>query len=134
MESNLIQHAKFEIERAGLNDKDADYDGAVAKSVMDLIQVFSDQHHSGMSASYVLGVFDKLARFDVLSPLTDNPDEWQEICDETTEEHGTRTLYQNRRRGSTFSWDRGKTWYDIEDKSRDNGDTWPGWEMMEEGE
>jgi hypothetical protein len=33
-------------------------------------------------------------------------------------------MWQNRRRSTTFSRDGGRTWYDIDDPSLDNGDTW----------
>ena len=40
----LIEHAKMELEMAGLFDKKGDfYEGATGKSVMELIEVFSKQ-------------------------------------------------------------------------------------------
>lgn len=113
--SNLTQHAKSELERAGLFDKDADYGGAHAKAVMELVETFSKQGHSGMSAAITLSLFDKLARFQPIGELTSDPSEWMEVAED---------LWQNRRRGSSFSRDGGTTWYDIEDSSRNNGDVW----------
>lgn len=113
--SNLTEHARFEMERAGLFDADADYGGAHAHAVMKLIETFSEQGHSGMSASITLKLFYELAQFHPIGPITSDPSEWMEIGPDT---------WQNRRRSSSFSRDAGKTWYDIEDESLNNGDVW----------
>ena len=79
--SNLREHAKRELELAGLFDKDSDYGGALGKVVLDLIKVFSKQEHSGGSASATLFFFGKLARFENLQPITSNKEEWNEVKD-----------------------------------------------------
>jgi hypothetical protein len=117
--SNLTAHAKFEMEKAGLFDSDADYGGAHANAVMDLIGMFASQEHSGMSAAITLKLFYDLAQFKPLGPITSDPDEWVHVAD--TDEG---PLWQNRRRGTSFSRDGGATWYDIEDASLNNGDVW----------
>lgn len=114
--SNLIDHAKHEMTRAGLFDDDADYNGAHAHAVMELIEAFAKQGHSGMSAAITLGLFYDLAQFKPIGSITSDPDEWGEVAD---------ALWQNRRRSTSFSRDGGKTWYDIEDESLNNGDVWP---------
>ena len=117
--SNLTEHARYELNRAGLFDADADYGGAHAKAVMELIETFSAQGHSGMSAALTLKLFYELAQFHPLGPITSGPDEWVDISGISDE-----PLWQNKRRGSSFSRDGGKTWYDIEDESLNNGDVW----------
>lgn len=62
--SNLINHANKELQKAGLFDKDADYDGELGKGVLELITVFANQGHSGMSAEMTIQLFTKLARFE----------------------------------------------------------------------
>lgn len=42
------------IKDKGLSDPDADYGGALAKSIMELVEVFAKQGHSGGSAALVL--------------------------------------------------------------------------------
>jgi hypothetical protein len=113
--SNLIEHAKYELKRAGLFDKDADYGGAHAKAVMDLIETFDQQGHSGMSAAITLRLFYDLAQFKPIGPITSDPGEWTEVTD---------GMWQNKRRGTAFSRDGGKTWYDIDDESLNHGDVW----------
>ena len=117
--SNLIDHARTELQRAGLFDSDADYGGAHAHAVMDLIETFAAQGHSGASAAMTIGLFTKLARFEPLTPITNDPAEWTNVSDISGE-----PMWQNKRRSTSFSRDGGATWYDIEDESRDNGDSW----------
>jgi hypothetical protein len=113
--SELTDHAKYELIRAGLFDEDADYGGAHAKAVMELIETFANQGHSGMSAGITLELFHTLAQFKLLSPITSDPSEWGKVAD---------ALWQNTRRSTSFSRDGGATWYDIEDPSLNNGDVW----------
>lgn len=49
--SNLTDYAKDELTRAGLFDKDSDYDGMLGTAALEIIEVFAKQGHSGMSAS-----------------------------------------------------------------------------------
>ena len=117
--SNLIEHARTELTRAGLFDGDADYSGAHAHAVMELIETFAAQGHSGASAALTIGLFTKLAQFQPLTPITSDPDEWNNVSDISG-----APLWQNKRRSSSFSRDGGRTWYDIEDESLNNGDVW----------
>jgi len=89
----LIEHAKHELELNGMFDKNADYGGALAESVMELIEVFSKQGHSGRSASMVSDLFNELSRFKPISPLTGKDDEWCEIAD---------GIFQNKRNSAVF--------------------------------
>ena len=109
--SDLIEHARRELKLAGLFDKDSDYGGMLGGAVMPLIAVFSSQGHSGFSASCVIDLFTKLASYKRLSELTDKPDEWMDVSD-----CPGRKEWQNRRQGSCFSQDGGKTYYDIDEK------------------
>lgn len=110
--SNLTQHAETELRLAGLYDKDSDYDGMLAPAVMDMIYVFASDGHSGFSAMRTLDLFDTLARYKTLTPLTSNPGEWMEVtCGQE------KRQWQNRRDSRCFSDDGGKTWYNYEDCS-----------------
>lgn len=117
--SNLQEHAVTELKRAGLLDDDADYGGALGPAVMRLINVFADDGHSGMSAAMTIDLFCRLARFEPLTPITSDPDEWTNDT-----QIGNEPLWQNTRRSTSFSRDGGKTWYDIDDPTLNNGDTW----------
>lgn len=76
VEGNLEQHARRELEIAGLFDKDSDYGGMVGAAVMQMMQGFSEEGHSGFSAGMTSSIFNKVSRFEPLTPLTGNDDEW----------------------------------------------------------
>lgn len=117
--SNLVKHAQKELKLAGLFDKDSDYDGMLGEAVLELVKVFSKQGHSGFSAHQTLKIFNIVADYKPLTPIGSTKDEWMNISDMSSE-----PMWQNKRRGTTFSRDGGKTWYDIDDPKLNNGDTW----------
>ena len=104
--NNLMKHAKFELTKAGMFDKDADYGGAIAKAVMRLVRTHAKEHHSGGSHAVTLQLFNSVINFKTLTVLTSYPKEWMEVDE--------GQLWQNRRQSSCFSTDGGKTWYDID--------------------
>lgn len=113
--SNLMRHADYELRRAGYFDTEGMYGDLLGHAVMDLVKLFASQGHSGMSASITLAAFVEVANFRPLSQITSDPEEWNEVGNGT---------WQSRRRSTTFSRDGGKTWYDIDDPTLNNGDVW----------
>lgn len=107
--SALEKHARRELELAGLFDKEADYGGALGRAVLELIRTFSSQGHSGGSAHMTLDLFERLARFKTLSPVSTSPAEWMEVGPD---------VWQSTRDSSLFSSDGGKTHYSIDDPDR----------------
>lgn len=109
-ESNLVQHARSELKAAfGDFDEKSDdpadmWDKAVVKAVEELVTLFASQGHSGFSGGITLELFERLADFQNLSPLTDNPDEWQQHAED---------MWQSRRNSKAFSTDGGKTYYTL---------------------
>ena len=75
--STLIEHAEREFELTGWDMSD-EMNQLVVNDVMELIRVFSNQDHSGMSAPYVAGIFSRLATRQILGELTGADDEWVE--------------------------------------------------------
>lgn len=101
-DSNIATHAWDELNREGLFTKDGDfYGGLTGRAVMDLVEVFVKQGHSGASGAVVIDLFRRLVMFQALSDLTDDPDEWMEVVD---------GLWQSRRRAEAFSSDGGRTY------------------------
>lgn len=89
----LVEYAKSELDKIAKDD-----DGMqemMNKDILEIVEIFSNQGHSGFSASYALSVLERLLRFKPLSPLTGNDDEWREPFDLK----GTR---QNKRCSSVF--------------------------------
>lgn len=118
--SNLTEHARQEMERAGLFSKESDYDGMLGPAVMELVDVFAKQGHSGNSAMTVLAIFERVARYRTLTPITPDKEEWFF--------HGDmgptgEPIWQNVRDSAAFSRDGGKTWYHLDDPALNNGDT-----------
>ena len=104
---NLTEHAIRELDAVGLGDADADYDGALKPAVLEIIEVFARQGHSGMSAAAVTGIVEKLMRFEPLSPLAGINDEWTQL------DYAPDITAQNRRCSRVFKRGDG-TAYDIE--------------------
>lgn len=50
----------------------------IKKDILDIVDMFADQGHSGMSAAYTLGILERLLRFKPITPLTGEEDEWKE--------------------------------------------------------
>ena len=88
---SLITHAKKEMER--MWPEPDDMQDMVKANVLELLEVFSNQGHSGSSAPYVLGLFRALAMQEPSEPLTGEDDEWMEVFPNT---------YQNIRYSSVF--------------------------------
>jgi len=105
---SLVEHAIKEMSMVGLYDVDNDYGGMLGKAVEELVRVFAAQGHSGFFAYQTMKIFNVVANFKRLSPLTDSSDEWMSV----SEMFGCG-MWQNRRDGSCFSTDAGNTYYDI---------------------
>jgi hypothetical protein len=107
----LVRFAIDELRRVGLHEADADYGGALAKAVVDVMRAFSRAGHSGYSAHRTLELVERLARWKPLGPLTDDPAEWID----RTEISGGVPTWQSSRSPACFSNDGGKTYYDLDE-------------------
>ena len=116
-DSPLIQHAEAEMLRAGLYDDDADYGGMVPDAVMNVVRAFAGDGHSGSSAALVTSILESLLRFEPLTPLTSDPDEWMNVSEISGAE-----MWQSRRNPTFFSEDGGASWYTIEPSQATFGD------------
>jgi len=109
--AGLKDHAKYELERAGFFSKESDYEGVLGESVLELCECFAKQGHSGFSAPWALEIFNKLAQFHTLTPLTDDPNEWENVSHLASKDDPP--MWQNKRDSSYFSNDGGKTWWNV---------------------
>jgi hypothetical protein len=93
--SPLVLHAERELTAIGydLNQKEEDPNKWICKNIIELLEVFSEQGHSGFSAPHCIYLFTKLASFEPLSPLTGDDNEWVEVREGT---------FQNKRCGNVF--------------------------------
>lgn len=106
--SNLVEHAKRELEKTDIADRTGMYGGMLYDNILELVETFAKQGHSGGSASIVVPVLNKLLQFKPLTKLSDDPSEWMDRTEMSNE-----PLWQNMRDSSVFSKDGGKTWYSI---------------------
>ena len=93
--SNLLDYARSELDRA-FPDKEDEIQQYGIRDILELIKVFSDQGHSGLSGPYVLAYFNRLVKFKPIGPLTGEDDEWGNP--DNTEKH----TQQNKRCFSVF--------------------------------
>lgn len=108
-----LSYAREELER--LENQCDTFEGLemqkeVTKEVLELIEVFANQGHSGFSADYVAGLFDQLVHWRPLTPLTGEDDEWNDVSRNHTE---GRPIYQNKRCSRVFKEADGRV-YDVE--------------------
>ncbi len=120
-DSGLMRHAKSEMELLGWHKPGKDGDRMqilVYNNILDLFRVFSSQGHSGTSAPYVVKRFEHLASYKILSPITNNPDEWNDVTEQTigSKIDDSKCMHQSRRGPAYFSDDNLKTYYDLDEK------------------
>lgn len=101
---SLVAFAEHELSLIPEDEGD-EMQSEMNKCILDIVKIFADQGHSGMSAAYAIGALEKLLRFEPLKPLTGDDSEWTEVTDGT---------FQNKRCPHVFKED-GKA-YDIEGK------------------
>ena len=106
-DSPLVAHARRELTLAGLLDKDYDYDGMLGEAALQLVETFAAQGHSGMSAFATVDLAQRLMSYEPLTPLTNDPAEWNHISDDMA---GRPDLWQSTRKPDAFSNDGGKTY------------------------
>lgn len=115
----LVEHAKFELELQGLLSEEGDfYGGMTGNAVLELIEVFAKQGHSGGSAPAVISLFSKLARYESLGALTGKDEEWGPL------HWGS---HQNKRCTAVFKQEDGTVTYNQAIVKRcPDGTTWTG--------
>lgn len=91
--SNMLEWAEQELKLAGYDFKDNGPNSWVAENVLELLKVFSNQGHSGSSAPFAISLFEKLANWKPIAPLTGDADEWVEVGNE---------VWQNKRNSTVF--------------------------------
>lgn len=102
---SLIEHAKKELEFAGFfkkkdNDLDNEMSEMMRKDVLELIEVFAKQGHSGGSAPHAVALFKKLASYEILTPLTGADEEWMAISE--NEFQNKRALRVFKKNGKAY--------------------------------
>ena len=104
--NNLTEHAKRELELAGMFDEDSGYDRMVGESVIELIEVFAKQwHHSGLNCDATMDVihlFNRVSNEQVLTPVDDGDGEWVEGSSEMYMHKRLSSLWREGKKGSPY--------------------------------
>ena len=78
--NNYEKHAMIEFRAAGWTDEHGKFKDemqeAICKHVLELLNVFHGEGHSGTTAPYTIDLFEKLAMFKPVAPLTGEDWEW----------------------------------------------------------
>lgn len=130
--SNYIRHAMTEFRAAGWVDETGkfsdDMQEAICNHVIKLLEVFGDEGHSGSSAPYTINVFEKLAKFEPIAPLTGEDWEWSDVSEYSPDGITFHSWYQNKRCSHVFKDADGRA-YDSQGKV-----FWEWWTNPETGE
>lgn len=93
-DSRYLEHARREFLAAGYDPNEKDGPNRwIQDNLLDLLRVMAMQGHSGFSASYLTGAFEKLSRFEPMTPLKGDESEWVDVGDQ---------MWQNNRLSSVF--------------------------------
>ena len=107
---SLHDHAVHELNLIGMTEDSPDeMNRAMRKHILHMMQEFAEEGHSGFSASYAIGLLEKLLRYKPLTPLTGEDDEWIDIAFQSG-----GILWQNKRASHVFKDNEGA--YDIDGK------------------
>lgn len=102
--SNYEFHARNEFRAAGWTDENGKFKDEmqemICNHVLKLLDVFADEGHSGSSAPYTLNMFDTLARFKPIAPLTGEDWEWVDVSENGGRDDGP--MFQNKRCSTVF--------------------------------
>lgn len=109
--SAYIDFAKQELKAAGYIPLDQEQEDGpnkwIQENVLELLNVFAKQGHSGFSAPFCISMFEKLARWEPLTPLQGTDDEWTDVDE---------NMYQNKRCSRVFKDKKTGRVYDTEGK------------------
>lgn len=100
----IYQHAKAELERAGVTGKKGQLDQKIFHTTLKLVHVYEQAGPSDLTLSTISNLFNTLSQGELINKPTNDPDEW-----EHTPSLG-EDIYLNKRCQLFISRDGGKTW------------------------
>ena len=108
--TNIETYAIDELTRIGMYGSGDEMNDAMCEHILKMVNVFAEEGRSGFSAEYAISILQKLLRFEPLSPLTGEDDEWR-LC-----EYSEGETYQNKRLSRVFKEGKDGQAYDINGK------------------
>lgn len=120
--NNLVLHAENELKI--LLEKCEDEEGreiqkVINNDILEVVKIFSEQGHSGFSAAYAINIISQLLKYEPVTALTGEENEWNKV------DYGPNIEYQNKRCSRVFKDSKGQA-YDVEGKvfSDNGGKSW----------
>lgn len=121
----MIEHAKMELDlilkQCDPNDKEEiEMQKVINQNILDIVEMFANQGHSGFSASYAINILTKLLNWSFVTPLTGEDDEWIVVTDGVYQNKREGRIFKNKDKfdgkayyldGKAFSDDGGKSWF-----------------------
>lgn len=121
--NNLEKHARAEFKAAGWLDETGDIkdemQAAICADVLDLLNLFSKQGHSGSSGSYALSMFNRLVDFKSIAPLTGEDSEWNDTGHDVYQNKRCSTVFKDKKTGECYDID-GKVFWEWNIDSEGN--------------
>lgn len=112
-DSGLVGFAKDEFKILGWDKSEDEMQKEVCKNIIELLSVLSKQGHSGFSIGYVLNLFNKLANYIPISPLTGEDSEWNDVGTYHDKSGNEIKIFQNKRCPSVFKDSKDSRAYDM---------------------
>lgn len=119
----MVEKAKYELDLLLKNcedDESLQIQKTINNNILDIVEMFAKQGHSGFTAEYCIPIIEKLLKQSFITPLTGSDDEWSEVSPglfqniressifKDAENFDGRPYYIN---GKAFSNDNGKTYF-----------------------
>lgn len=79
----MLEHAKYELNlllQKCEDEEELRMQKVMNDDILEIIEVFAKQGHSGMSANYAIRIITKLLKYEPILPLTLKDDEFVEIA------------------------------------------------------
>lgn len=100
--SNIKTYAIDELTRIGMYGSGDEMNAAMCDHILKMVDVFAEEGHSGFSAEYAIGILQKLLRWQPLSPLTGEDDEWIENEDGPFQNKRCSRVFKDRKDGQAY--------------------------------
>lgn len=121
---NLVEYAKDELAR--ITDDGDEIQEQINDDILEIIEVFQRQGHSGTTGAYTIRLVSRLLGFKPLTPITGEDSEWNEITDKLEQNRRVSSVFRKNKDNSTaydidariFSDDGGKTWFSRSGSSK----------------
>lgn len=110
----IVAHARRELELAGAFKKTKDYDGILGRAILAQVKTFCEWTKEDPALMEVVHQgFSAVIMGELLSPPTDDPEEWEKI-----EREDNKRVWRNRRSPFYISTDKGKSWINMTNEER----------------